>query len=87
MNFKILSTNNHQKYMLGIDEESGKKFAAIPVGNQMADYEEYYWVDDELYSGLENQSSKALEFIQKCRNREMDSLLVLPPGRDRGTPR
>ena len=74
-------------YWLGKDPESGQHLFGISISNQMVDYIESYWIDDEQYqSFLENQAV-AIEFADACRRREHDDLLTHKPGRFRGTPR
>lgn len=86
MKFQNTFTSRENRYSLGVEEKSGRHFAAIPVANQMVDYIESYKISDDEYEMFMNNPSRALEFIESCRRREQDDRLFLQPGRDRGTP-
>ena len=72
------------RYALGVDEISGRHFVSFPVSNPYADYEEYYEVDDDTYARYLANPALALPFVQECRKREHDNLLMVRPGRLRG---
>jgi hypothetical protein len=61
-------------------------FVNIPVSNRMADYLEWYEVDKETFEQFKaNPGAEAtLTFVKKAKNRELDHLLLLKPGSDRG---
>lgn len=40
------------RYCLGFEEESATAYLSIPVGSNLAHYEEYYALSDAEYSGL-----------------------------------
>lgn len=50
----------------------------------MVDYDEYYQIDRATYDLHLTNSTAALEFVKRCRNRELDELLIFKPGIDRG---
>ena len=77
--------SRENRYSLGIDKESGHHYASIPVSAQIFDYEEYYRLDDDQYSRFLADPEVALVFIWECRRREHDDLLMVEPGRNRGT--
>jgi len=74
------------RYSLGVDEESGRHFASLPVSNGVVDYEEYYELTDELYVRLLADPAAAVAFVEECRRHEHDDLLMQQPGSNRGTP-
>ena len=67
-----------------LTEVSGKPYVSIPVSNRMVDYDEYYQIDRATYDLYLANSAAALEFVKRCRNREVDELLIFKPGIDRG---
>jgi hypothetical protein len=73
-------------YALGTDIESGKHYAAIPVTIGVVDYEEYYELDDDQLAYYLLYPADALAFIEECRARKHDNLLMQKPGWNRGIP-
>lgn len=59
---------------------------SIPVRNQMVEYEEWYEVDPETFDRYTGDPTVAHEFVARARRRELDHLLLFPPGTDRGAP-
>ena len=86
MQFKILFVDREMRFSLGIEEESGRYFLAIPVSNTLTDYDEYYVIDAAAFERYSSDPASAQDFLNRCRNREVDDLLILKPGRDRGWP-
>ncbi|MEZ0053315.1 hypothetical protein ABIA30_004344 [Mycobacterium sp. MAA66] len=86
MKFENTYMSREHRYWLGIEQDTGRPYAAIPVANGMIDYIESYWITDVQYREFLNDQSAALVFIEACRRREHDDLLILKPGTDRGTP-
>ncbi|WP_083185271.1 hypothetical protein [Mycobacterium malmoense] len=74
------------EYSLGIEKISGSYYTAIPVSNGIVDYEEYYELTPDQYSHFLHDREAALEFVEACRRREHDDLLLQKPGSNRGTP-
>ncbi|MCU9949184.1 hypothetical protein [Pseudomonas sp. PDM13] len=85
MKFTDLFVSREYLFSLGIEEESGRLFLSIPVSNGLVDYEEYYEVNKATFDLLENDVEAAIEFARRCKNREMDDLLMVKPGKLRGT--
>jgi hypothetical protein len=56
------------------------------INRGMVDYEEYYEVDQATFDHFSVDVDAALEFVQKCRRREMHDRLIVKPGRLRGNP-
>ena len=74
-------------FALGRDARSGKAYLAIPVSNRLVDYEEYYEISEESLERFAADPCAAEEFVEACRARRKDDLLILKPGPDRGVPR
>ncbi|NLE79332.1 MAG: hypothetical protein GX610_07055 [Rhodococcus sp.] len=70
---------------MGVEEVSGRHYVSFPVSNGAVDYEEYYEIDRETYDHIRSNAAAASAFVDECRRRERDSLLILTPGRNRGT--
>lgn len=84
MKFKDVFVDRVERFSLGIEQESGRFYLSIPVSNRMVDYEEYYEIDQACFDAYIATPALALEFLQCCRNRERDELLMFKPGHDRG---
>jgi len=74
------------RYALGLDLESNRHYASLPVTIGVADYNEYYLLTDSQYEHYLADPEGALAFIEECRRREHDDLLMQQPGWNRGTP-
>jgi hypothetical protein len=72
-------------FSVGIEETSGRFYVSIPVSNGMVDYEEYYEIDKASYDLFQGDLESALVFVMRCRRRELDELLIVKPGTNRGT--
>jgi hypothetical protein len=84
MKFKDTFFSRENRFSVGIEEESGKCYLSIPVSNLLADYEEYYEIDQYEY---ERMNIKELLLIaDNCKKRKNDRKLIIQPGTDRGTP-
>lgn len=84
MNFKDIKIDSLEKFSIGIEEESGRYYLSIPVSNNFVDYEEFYVLETEQFDSYLHDMSKTLTFVKKCRNREMDNLILIKPGKNRG---
>lgn len=87
MKFEKAYVSRENRYSLGQELESGLNYAAIPVSNQLVDYQEYYKLTPEEYEVFMANPGQALAFVESCRQREQDSRLFMQPGSDRGIPR
>lgn len=86
MKFKDLFFSKEKYFSVGIEEESGDYYISVPVSNRLADYEEYYRIDKNLYEKFKSDLVQ-LEFIaEECRNHLRDDDLIIKPGADRGVP-
>jgi len=84
--YRTVAVNRQQRYSLEIDEHTGRCYVSFPVSNRMVDYEEAYEVDRATFERYRADPASALEFVTRCRNRELDHLLRDQPGADRGIP-
>lgn len=75
-----------QRFGLGEDVVGGGYFLSIPVVNRMADYDEFYAIDEATYVLFQKDMDFALQFAEAARRRQLDERLILPPGSDRGVP-
>ena len=76
--------DRERRFSLEIDEETGRTFVGIPVRNQTVEYEEWYEVEAATFSAYRADPTLAHDFVERCKRRELDHLLLLPPGTDRG---
>ncbi len=84
MKWNTVYVSRQRRFALEIDEESGRTFLSIPVKNNFVEYDEWYEVDAETFERYRADPTLAIEFAEQCKRREMDHLLLLPPGTDRG---
>jgi hypothetical protein len=86
MKFDGTYFSREDRYSIGVESTSGRYYASIPVSNGIVDYEEYYELTQDQYREFLEDNGKAIEFIEGCRRREHDGLLLQRPGSNRGTP-
>jgi hypothetical protein len=84
MKMKSVFVDQVNRFGLTIDEESGRKFVSIPVSNRMTDYEEWYEIDYFTFQRFVEDPTRAHDFVAQAKRRELDHLLLFPPGSDRG---
>lgn len=81
---RAVLVHRDRRFSLDVDQESGRTFVAIPVRNQMTEYDEYYEVSREDFERYLASPPLAFEFVERAKRRELDHLLLYPPGSDRG---
>lgn len=86
MKFDDTYFSREHRYSLGVEAVSGRHYASIPVSNGIVDYEEYYELSGDQYDAFLRDESAAIGFIEACRRREHDDLLLERSGSNRGTP-
>ncbi len=86
MKFDDTYFSRDDRYSIGIESTSGRNYVSIPVSNGVVDYEEYYAITPEQYQAFLADREAAVEFVEACRRRERDDLLIQKPGSNRGTP-
>lgn len=75
-----------RRFSLDVDENTGRSFVSIPVRNSLVEYDEWYEVDDDTFERFQADPTLAHEFVARAKRREIDHLLLLQPGADRGEP-
>lgn len=85
MKFKDVVVDRAERFSVGVEEDSGKHYVSIPVSNGMVDYEEYYEIDQPTFERYRADPDSARELVARCRRRELDHLLIVKPGKNRGT--
>jgi hypothetical protein len=73
-------------FTLGVDLDTGGFYASFPVRNARVDYSEHYALAPDQYDAYLADPRSALPFVEACRCRQHDDLLLLKPGTDRGYP-
>jgi hypothetical protein len=86
MKFEDTYFSREDRYSIGVESTSGRYYASIPVSNGIVDYEEYYELTQDQYREFLRDRGTAIKFIEACRRREHDYLLLQRPGSNRGTP-
>lgn len=86
MQFDDTYFSREDRYSIGIESTSGRRYTSIPVSNGIVDYEEYYEITPDQYQTFLSDRDAAVEFVESCRRHEHDDLLIQKPGNNRGTP-
>lgn len=86
MSMKAVYVDRVRRFSLDIDEATGRTFLSIPVRNRWVTYDEWYEVDNETFEKYVADPSLAHPMVEQARGREIDHLLLLQPGTDRGLP-
>ncbi|WP_444929945.1 hypothetical protein ACJJIF_19530 [Microbulbifer sp. SSSA002] len=86
MKFTDVAVNRAERFSIGVEEGARRFYVSIPVRNEYADYEECYEITKEAYELYKMDLNNALEFVDKCRSRQVDDLLIQKSGRLRGAP-
>lgn len=84
--FKDLYFSREYFYALGIDEDTGWHYLAIPVDNGRITYEERYRIDQATFDRYLADPQAAIGFAQRCRDRQADDALFYQPSKIRGEP-
>ncbi|HYQ55530.1 MAG TPA: hypothetical protein VES70_34395 [Pseudomonas sp.] len=85
MTFNDSFTSPEYRFSLGREARSNRCYLSIPVSNGLVDYEEHYVIDDAHFEAWMREPSAAVPMAIRCRRRQMDPALMMPPGADRGT--
>ena len=85
MTFSNTYVNCEEMFSLGVEETSGQFYVSFPVSSGFVDYAEYYAIDADMFERFHHDLASALEFVNRCRRREMDELLMQKPGSNRGS--
>lgn len=83
--FRDVCTSREHRFSLGVEAISGRFYLSLPVANGLVDYEEYYELDQDTFEQFRANPDIAVPFAERARKRELDHLLLIKPGSDRGT--
>jgi hypothetical protein len=84
---KALFVDRVKRFSLEVDLETGRNYIGIPVRNSMVEYTEWYEVTDkDTFAKYQADPTLAHDMVGKAKRREIDNLLLLKPGSDRGEP-
>ena len=86
MKFVDAYFSREDRYSLGEEVETGRRYLAIPVSNGPVDYEEYYELSRDEHDRFLAEPEAAADFAESCRLHQEDERLILQPGSNRGTP-
>ena len=86
MKFSDEFSSRDDRYSLGTEVESGRRYISFPVSTGVVDYEEFYELSTERFERFRADPTAAIAFVEQSRRREHDELLILKPGWNRGTP-
>lgn len=86
MKFDDTYVSRRHRYWLGKESDSGRHYASIPMINSKIDYVEHYWITPAQFEQFSDHQNLAINFVEECRSRVHDDLLVYRPGSDRGIP-
>ncbi|ROL63446.1 hypothetical protein BLX41_30385 [Pseudomonas protegens] len=85
MLFKDLLVNREEMFSMGIEESTAQYYVSFPVSLGVVDYEEHYAIDRATFARFEQDLQAALAFVTRARRRELDRLLIIKPGSNRGS--
>ncbi|WP_082951714.1 hypothetical protein [Mycobacterium sp. 852002-51057_SCH5723018] len=74
------------RYSIGAESESSRYYVSVPVSNGIVDYEEYYEIIEGQYQQFLVDEAAATDFVEACRRREHNDLLLQRLGSNRGIP-
>jgi hypothetical protein len=88
MRWNVVHVDPVRRFSLDIEEKSGRTFVSIPVYllNGVVSYDEWYEVDGQDFERYRSDPALAFDLVARCKRRELDHLLLIPPGRVRGDP-
>jgi hypothetical protein len=86
MRFEDAVVVKADKYAIGTETLSGRHYVSFPVSNGFVDYEEYYEITPTDFERYRDDPPTARTFVDECRRRQHDELLMVKPGRLRGNP-
>ncbi len=79
-----LNYDSMELYYVGIERTTSTYCIWFSVWNGMAEYMEYYWVEDDEFAVYEKDHAALTAFVNRCKRREMDERLMFHPGTRRG---
>ncbi|GAB3447278.1 hypothetical protein [Insolitispirillum peregrinum] len=76
--------DSDNRFSLNMELKTNTPCISFPVWNGMAQYEEFYWLEDEEYHLFLHDRDALWAFVRRCKKREMDDRLMYHPGSSRG---
>ncbi|WP_434570852.1 hypothetical protein [Pseudomonas sp. Z3-8] len=67
--FQDALVHREHRFCVGTEQCSGRFYVSIPVSNGMADYEEYYEINQATFELFKRDPQAALPFVSRCRKR------------------
>lgn len=86
MRMRAVFVDRVRRFSLDVDEDTGRTYLSIPVRNAYVEYSEWYAVDRDEFDRFVADPRLAHDMVERARRRELDHLLLLQPGSDRGAP-
>jgi hypothetical protein len=86
MKFIDIFFSKENRFSVGIEQESGRYYLAIPVTTGIADYEEFYEINEQDFNKNNPDIDHLKKIAQLCRERKNDSKLILGPRNPRAIP-
>jgi len=83
--FQDIFVDAEERYALEMEMTTQTPCILFPVWNGMAEYAEYYWLEDEEYKHFLHDHDAMLIFVNQCKRRERDDRLMFKPGSSRGS--
>jgi hypothetical protein len=78
--------SREHRFSLGNDLKTGGHYLAIPVSSGVVDYDEQYFITAAQFLLFSDEPTSALDFVEACRRREHDDVLIYSPNKRRGSP-
>jgi hypothetical protein len=86
MRFEDIFIFKSERFSVGQELDSGKYYLAIPVSNGLVEYEEQYKLAQDEFERFSAALTEMRELAEQSRARQLDSRLMMTPGRLRGSP-
>ncbi|MGV6988187.1 hypothetical protein ACWA5Z_04185 [Testudinibacter sp. P80/BLE/0925] len=84
--FKDIYVNKDNFFSIGIDTLDNRYYISIPLTIGIADYEEHYIINDDMFSNYPNNLDEVIRFVDDCKNRKNDQYLIDDVWVNRGVP-
>lgn len=73
-----------ERFSIGRELTTGRCYISIPVSNGIADYEEFYEIEEKLLSECPENMEHLCLLAHLCRRQQNDDRLIIKPGTKRG---
>ncbi|WP_126356004.1 hypothetical protein [Cedecea lapagei] len=85
MKFIDAVVSREHYFAIGVEELSGRFYLTIPVSLGVVDYSEYYEITSCEFEKFKSDILLAIPLAEKCRRRENDDNIMIPPPSNRGS--